>query len=230
MARESATRRSACAARACGSAFSFLSRMRRASAGANASYRPRRPTSAQEVQHHADHLGLGVAFVRQPLHLVPEDSSGALRGDRHVPPRPIRVEEHERVAGALGAVLVVAASRLTGFNRKWGAHFSQQLLVAFFQVHPRIQDWWTARDPEAERYTRSAMEPTAVEPDTEKSWDGDAKNVPCGSERLGPAGRTRDKLNHGPRSGLLKAQPGVWPRPWGNGPADKCQPVPIRLR
>ena len=66
-----------------------------------------RPVGIEVVQHDPNPLRLGVGFVHQPPHLVGKVLHPPLLGDRHMPPTPQGLAEHEQIARAVASVLIV---------------------------------------------------------------------------------------------------------------------------
>ena len=76
-----------------------------------------RPVGAEVVEHDADPLGVRVVNVDEIAHAVGEVGCRPLVGHLGVSPRPIHVDKHEDVRGAVAHVLVVdprGRSRLAG--------------------------------------------------------------------------------------------------------------------
>ena len=81
----------------------------------------------QVIQHHADQLRLWIVRVHQIAHTQGEILRSALRGDLHMTPRPMRVEEHEQVRRAVAAIFAIVTLRLARLGRDWRARLADQL-------------------------------------------------------------------------------------------------------
>src|SRR5574341_2293525 len=87
------------------------------------------------IHDHLDALGIGIADIHQPAHLVSKVLSGAVLGDFDVSPVGQRLKEQEQVARPVALIFIVHAPHLTG--QGWKAGLFNQLLAAFIHAHFR---------------------------------------------------------------------------------------------
>src|SRR6185369_6137063 len=91
------------------------------------------------VQDYPDHLGLGVALIDQPLHLVSEVLHGTLCRYRHVPPPRLGLTEEKEIAGAVAFVFIIIARCLSGLDWQRLAGLPNQLFTGFIKIDLRAQ-------------------------------------------------------------------------------------------
>lgn len=102
----------------------------------------RRRVRAQVVEHHADHLRVGIAHVGQMLHRMSELRPRAVLGDRYMAQAVDGREGHEAAARTLAHVLVTHACRSSGRARLPGVGVASKhegLLVEADERAPGIR-------------------------------------------------------------------------------------------
>src|SRR5437660_12396013 len=65
------------------------------------------------VYDHANDVGVGIALIDQPLHLVRKVYHRALWGHSDMPPPGLRLTEEKDIASSVAFVLIVVASGLS---------------------------------------------------------------------------------------------------------------------
>src|SRR3954453_7732051 len=94
-------------------------RMRRASAGAKASYSAPRLVDRQVILHDTDAGGVGIMNVDELAHAVGVVHGGAAVCNLDVAPAAMRIEGDEEIDGAVAAVFVIVALALSRLGRDW---------------------------------------------------------------------------------------------------------------
>ena len=86
------------------------------------------------VQHHANHLGFGVADVHQPLHFMGKVHLGALLRHMHVPLAGLRFHKEKEIARAIAFIFVIKALRLSRLCWQRLSGLFDQLLARLIKV------------------------------------------------------------------------------------------------
>ena len=69
------------------------------------------------IENHANHLGLRIALVDQPLHLLGKVLLGASLRHGDMPPPRLRLTANKQIASALALILVIFSLRAAGTHR-----------------------------------------------------------------------------------------------------------------
>jgi hypothetical protein len=88
-------------------------------------------------QDHAAHLGLGLARIDPPFHLVGEGRQGALFRPRDGPPADLGLPDQEDSARAMAFVFLVIARRWAGLGRQGRAGVPPPLVTGLLKGHGR---------------------------------------------------------------------------------------------
>src|SRR5262245_49870803 len=88
------------------------------------------------VTNQIDPLGIRIADIHQPPHLMRKVLGRAPVGDFDMPPIRQRLTEQEQVACPVALILIIHPPNLTGLGRKLALFY--QLLAAFIKAHCRM--------------------------------------------------------------------------------------------
>src|SRR3981081_2596563 len=89
------------------------------------------------IQDDPNQVGIGIAFIDQPFHLVSKVVHGALRRHHDMAPARLRFAKQKEIAGPVALIFIVVARHLAGLSGHGRASFLDQLFTRFVEVDCR---------------------------------------------------------------------------------------------